>query len=68
MENEAPWTLVTHKSRTLLQPLPSSITTKTKYEALTTVNTQEQDLQEKSMPAAHSGYCKKKRQVLMVDG
>ncbi|PKU31482.1 rna-directed dna polymerase from mobile element jockey-like [Limosa lapponica baueri] len=29
-ENEAPWTLVTHKSRTMLQPPPSSITTKTR--------------------------------------
>jgi len=29
-ENEAPWTLVTHKSRTLLQSQPSNITTKTR--------------------------------------
>jgi len=27
-ENEAPWTLVTHKNRTLLQPPPSTITAK----------------------------------------
>ena len=59
-ENEAPWTLVTRKSRTPLEPLPSSITTKTKYETLTTIDTQEQGLQEETTPAAHSGYCKKK--------
>jgi len=51
-ENEAPWTLVTRKSRTALQPPSSSITTKTKYEALTTIDPQEQNLQEKSTPAA----------------
>lgn len=37
-ENEAPWTLLTHKSRTLLQSPSSSITTKTRYEALTAVD------------------------------
>jgi len=54
-ENEAHWTLVICKSRTPLQPPPSSITTKNKYESLTTIDIEEQDLQEKSMPAAHSG-------------
>jgi len=44
MENEAPWTMVTHKSRTPLQPPPSSITTKNKYEALTATDAQEQGL------------------------
>ena len=36
-EKEAPWTLVTGKSRILLQPPPSSTTTNNKYEALTVV-------------------------------
>jgi len=67
-EKEAPWTLVTHQSRTLLQPPPSSITTKNKYEALITIDTQEQGLQEETTPAAHSGYIKKKRRVLVVGG
>ena len=40
-ENEAPWTLVTHKSRTLLQSTPSSITTENRHEALTAVDTHE---------------------------
>ena len=40
-ENEAPCTLVTYKSRTPLQPPPSSITTKTRYEALTDKDTHE---------------------------
>jgi len=55
-ENEAPWTMLTLKSRTP----PSSITTKTKYEALTTIDTQEQGMQVEATPAAHSGYRKKK--------
>jgi len=63
-ENEAPWILVTHKSRTLLQPSPSSITTENRYEALTTTETQ--CLQEEAIPAAHNSYRKKKRQVLTV--
>jgi len=40
-EKEAPWTLVTHKSRTPLQPPASSITTKNKCEALITIDIQE---------------------------
>ncbi|PKU34838.1 28s ribosomal protein mitochondrial [Limosa lapponica baueri] len=59
-ENEAPWILVTHKSRTLPQSPPSSITTKTRYEALIAVDTHEQGLQGETVPAAHSGYRKKK--------
>ncbi|GAB0175625.1 hypothetical protein GRJ2_000027700 [Grus japonensis] len=66
-ENEAPWTLVIHKSRTLLQSPPSSITTKTRYETLTAVDTHEQGLQGETVPTAHSRYCKRKRQVLTVD-
>jgi len=65
-ENEASWTLVTCKSRTQLQPPPSSITTKNKYEALTTISMQEQDLQEKFAPAAHNRYRKNRRRVLVV--
>jgi len=65
-ETEAPWTLVTHKSRTPLQRPPSSIATNNKYEALTTVDTQEQGLQEETTPAAHSGYCTKRPRVLVV--
>jgi len=65
-EKEAHWTLVTHKSRTPLQPSPSSTATKNKYKALTTIDIQEQGLQEETTPAAHSGYRKKKQQVLMV--
>ena len=65
-ETEAPWTLVTHKSRTPLQRPPSSIATNNKYEALTTVDTQEQGLQEETTPAAQSGYPKKKQRVLVV--
>jgi len=68
-EKEAPWTLVTRESRTPLQPPHSSIPTTNKYEALTTlttVDTQEQGLQEETKPAAHSGYHKKKRGVLVV--
>jgi len=57
-ENEAPWTLVTHKSKTPLQPPPSSITTKSRYEDLTAIDTQEQCLQEETTPAAHSGHLK----------
>ena len=60
-ENEAPWTVVTHKSRTLLQSPPSGITTKTRYEALTAVDTHEQGLQGEIVPVAHSRYCKKKQ-------
>ena len=60
-ENEAPWTLVTHKSRILLQSPPCSITTKTRYEALTAVDTHEQGLQGEIVPVAHSRYCKKKQ-------
>jgi len=44
-----------------------SLTTKTKYEALTTIDTQDQALQEKSTPAADSRYCEKKSQLLVVD-
>jgi len=65
-ENEAPWTLVTSRSRSPLQPPPSSITTKNKHEALTTMHTQEQGLQEETTPATHSGYHKNKRWVLVV--
>ena len=65
-ENEASWTLVTHKSRTPLHSPPSSITTKNKYETLTTVDTQEQGLQKETPQAAHSRYHKKKRWVLVV--
>lgn len=42
-ENEAPWTLGTHKSRTPPQSLPSSMTTKNRQEALTAADTHEQD-------------------------
>jgi len=59
-DNEAPWTLVTHKSRTPLQPPLSSITTENRHQALTAINTQEQCLPEETIPAAHSGYRKKK--------
>jgi len=68
-ESEAPWTLMTRRSRTPVQPPPSSRTTTNKYEALTiltTIDTQKQDLREKSMPAAHGRYRKKKRRVLTV--
>ncbi|GAB0210389.1 hypothetical protein GRJ2_003504700 [Grus japonensis] len=65
-ENEAPWTLVTHKSRALLQSSPSSFTTKNRYEALTAIDTHEQGVQGETVPAAHSGYRKKKRRVLIV--
>jgi len=64
-EKEAPWILVTRKSRTLLQP-PSSITTKNNYEALITIDTQKQGLQEETTPAAQSGYRKKKWRILVV--
>ena len=66
MRYEAPWTLVTRKSKTPLQPPPSSTTTKNKHEALTTVDTQEQGLQEETTPAAHSRHREKKRRVLAV--
>jgi len=56
-ENEAPWTWMTCKSRTPLQPPPSSITTKNKSEALTTIDTKDKCLQEETTPAAHRGYC-----------
>jgi len=59
-ENEAPWTLVTHKSVTLLQPAPSSITTEKRYEALTDIDTHNQGLQKETIPAAHSRDHKKK--------
>ncbi|GAB0205522.1 hypothetical protein GRJ2_003017800 [Grus japonensis] len=65
-ENEASWTLVTHKSRTPFQSPHSSFTTKNRYEALTAVDTHEQGPQGETAPAAHSGYRKKKRRVLVV--
>ncbi|PKU30634.1 28s ribosomal protein mitochondrial [Limosa lapponica baueri] len=43
-DNEAPWTLVTHKSRTLLQSSPSSINIINKYETLTAADTHKQGL------------------------
>jgi len=49
-----------------IQPPPFRTTTKNKYEALTTMDTQEQHLQEETPPAAHSRYHKKKRRVLRV--
>jgi len=63
-EKEAPRTLVTHKGRTPLQPPPSSITTKTQYEALTAINTHEHSLQGETVPAAHSGHRKKNTKCL----
>jgi len=45
---------------------PSSITTKNKYEASTTIDTQEQGLQEETTPAAHGRYHKNKQWVLVV--
>jgi len=60
-EIEEPWTLLTCRSRTPLQPPPSRRTIENKFEALITIDTQEQCLQEETTPAAHSGYCKKKR-------
>ncbi|CAM9913947.1 unnamed protein product, partial [Bubo scandiacus] len=61
-ESEAPWTLMTYKSRTLLQSPPSSITTKTRYEALTAADTHKQGLQGGTVPATHNGYHKRKWQ------
>ena len=57
-ENEAPWTLVTHKSRTLLLSPPSSIITKNRHEDFISVDIHEKGLQE-TVPAAHSGYLKR---------
>lgn len=54
------------KSRAPPQSPPSSITTKIRYETLTAVVTHEQGLQGKTLPAAHSGYLKKKWWVLVV--
>jgi len=54
-KHEAPWILATHKSRTLLQSPPSSTTTKTRYGALTVVDTHEQGLQRETLPATQSG-------------
>jgi len=65
-ENEAPWTLVTHKSRTLLHPPPSSTTTKHRYEDLTATDTHEHGLQGETIAAARSGYRKKKQRALVV--
>jgi len=59
-ENEAPWTLVTHKSRSRLQPPSFSIATENTYEVLTATDTHEHSLQGETTPAAHSGYRKKK--------
>ncbi|PKU46424.1 rna-directed dna polymerase from mobile element jockey- hypothetical protein [Limosa lapponica baueri] len=64
-KNEAPWTLMINKSRTLFQSPPSSITTINIYEASTVLDTHEQDLQGETIPTAHSGY-RKNRQVLVV--
>ena len=66
-ENEAPWTPVTHKSRSLLQPPHPSITTKTRSEALTAIYTHEQHLQRETIPAAYSGYHKKKEVLIVGD-
>ena len=65
-ETEAPWTLVSHRSRAPLQSSPSSFTTKTRYEASTAVDTHEQDAQGETLPTAHSGYRKEKRRVLVA--
>lgn len=65
-ENEALQTLVTHKIRTALQSSPSSITTKAVSEALTATDTHKQGLQGQIVPAALSGYSRKKRGVLAV--
>jgi len=51
--------MVTQKSRTLLQPAPSSITTKTRYEALTGIDAHKHDVQGEIIPAANSGYHKR---------
>ena len=45
MEDEAPWTLVTHKSRAPLQSPLSRINTNNRYETLTAADTYEQGLQ-----------------------
>lgn len=58
---------VKHKSRTLLQYPPSRIRSKSRYEALTTVDTHNRGLHGKTLLAAHSGYCKMKLWVLVVD-
>lgn len=52
---KAPWALVTHKSRTLLQSSPSNLSTKNRYEALTPRGIREQGLYEETVPAAQSG-------------
>lgn len=57
---------MTHKNRSLLQSLPSSF----RYEVFTAIDshdTNDQELQEETIPAACSGYCKKKHYVLVVD-
>ena len=58
-QNKAPWTLVTHKSRTALHFPPSCITTR--YNVLTPEDTDEQALQGETVPAAHTRNHKKKR-------
>lgn len=65
-ENEALQTLVSHKIRAVLQSLPSSTTTKARSEALTASDTHKQGLQKQTVPAALSGYSRKKRGVLAV--
>lgn len=52
-KNEAPRTLLTNKSRTLLQSSPSSTTIKTRHKALTAVDTHEQGLDGETVPATH---------------
>lgn len=57
---------MTHKNRSLLQSLPSSF----RYEAFTSIDsrdTNDQNLQQETIPAACSGYYKKKHYVFVVN-
>lgn len=53
-ELETPWT------KAGLQPPPSNIQTKIRYDALEVFDICEQGKQGESAPGAHGGYCKKK--------
>ena len=66
-QNEAPSTLVTHKSRTLLHSTHSCVTTRNRYDVLTAEDTYEQAPQGETVPAAHTRNHKKKRVLVAGD-
>lgn len=55
------------KSRAPVQPSPTNIQTKTRYNALKALDVYEKDQKEKPALAVHGGYCKKKHWMIIMD-